>query len=299
LPLNHQCLLSKMRRAAAVRFRDALQQWAVENGKTARTADNTLTSIKALANIARDREWMEGNPFERLAVTKGGKDSEGREPWTPDEMAVLFDAPLFKAYELPEGDSMATKAGDDAAYWVPLLAAYTGARPSELCQLWTDDLSEGEGGLVVEFRSDADRGQRLKDKKETKKGASWRAVPIHSELIRLGLRDYWEAVKARNNGCTGPLFPSLPKGWRQPRSGAVRAVVRRVQEVARLRNADQDAAQLPAHRRDRAGIRWRHTDPGGCDYRPRWTGHRPQGLRGDDPTRGGAAEVGNRVAELP
>ena len=56
---------------------------------------------------------------------------------------------------------MATKAGADAAYWVPLLAAYTGARPSELCQLWTDDLSEEAGGLVVEFRNDANRGRLL------------------------------------------------------------------------------------------------------------------------------------------
>ena len=40
---------------------------------------------------------MEGNPFERLAVTKGGKDSEGREPWTLDELVTLFDAPLFCA----------------------------------------------------------------------------------------------------------------------------------------------------------------------------------------------------------
>ena len=204
-------LLSTLRRAEAVRFRDGLQQWAVDNGKTARTADNILTSIKALGNVARDREWMEGNPFERLAVTKGGKDSEGREPWTPDELVTLFDAPLFKSYELPAGDATATKAGADAAYWVPLLAAYTGARPSELCQLWTDDLSEEPGGLVVEFRNDSSRGQRLKDKKESKRGASWRAVPIHSELIRLGLRDYWQAVKERGEGVAGPLFPSLPR----------------------------------------------------------------------------------------
>jgi integrase len=195
--------LSSIRRADAVRFRDALQQWAVDKRKTAATADNTLTSIKALANIARDREWIEGNPFERLAVTKGGRDSEGREPWTAEEMAVLFDAPLFKEYALPEGDSIATKGGAGAAYWVPLIAAYTGARPGEICQLWTDDLSEGEGGLVIEFRENAARGQKLKGGK-----VSWRAVPVHSELIRLGLREYWQSVKASGPGA---LFPLLPK----------------------------------------------------------------------------------------
>ena len=72
--------LSTVRRADAVRFRDALQQWAVDNLKTARTADNVMATIKALANIARDREWLEGNPFQRLTVKVGGKASEGREP---------------------------------------------------------------------------------------------------------------------------------------------------------------------------------------------------------------------------
>ena len=71
---------------------------------------------------------------------------------------TLFDAPLFKAYALPS----ATKAGADAAYWVPLLAAYAGARPSEPCQLWCDDISEGPGGLVIEFREHAERKQKLK-----------------------------------------------------------------------------------------------------------------------------------------
>jgi integrase len=196
--------LSTFKRADAIRFRDALQQWAVDKLKTARTADNILTSIKALSTIARDREWIEGsNPFERLAITKGGKDSEGREPWTPEEMAQLFNAPLFSAYKLPSGDSMATKAGLDAAYWVPLIAAYTGARPSELCQLWTDDISEAAGGLIVEFRENAARGQRLKGGK-----VSWRAVPVHPELVRLGLREYWQAMQAKGSG---PLFPAVPK----------------------------------------------------------------------------------------
>ena len=198
-------VLSSMRRADAVRYRDTLQQWAVDGKKTARTADNMLTSIKALANIARDREWIEGHPFERLAVTKGGKDSEGREPWTPEELVRLFDAPLFTRYELPSGDSMATKAGRDAAYWVPLIAAYTGARPSELCQLWTDDISEGVGGLVIEFRENAARAQKLKGGK-----VSWRAVPVHSELERLGLRDYWHAMSGQG-AAAGPLFPLVPK----------------------------------------------------------------------------------------
>jgi integrase len=193
--------LHTLKRGDGLRFRDKLQEWAVREGRTADTANNVLASIKAITNVARDREWLEVSPFEKMEVSQGGKESEGREPWTHDELEVLFDSPLFKAYELPEGDSIATKGGRDAAYWVPLLAAYSGARPGELCQLWVDDVSEQEDGLVMEFRSDGKRGQKLKNK------GSWRAVPVHSELVRLGFHEYLHAMKRKGEG---RLFPHIP-----------------------------------------------------------------------------------------
>jgi integrase len=196
--------LAALKRADGIRFRDALTRRAIKDTNTAASADNVLTTIKAITNVAVDQGWLSGNPFERLAVTEGGRKSEGREPWTPEELPRLFDAPLFTAYALPSGNAIATKAGADAAYWVPLLCLYTGARPSEVCQLWTDDLSVVGGHLIVEFREDLDRGTSLKNP------ASWRALPIHTELIRLGFRDYWEQVSASANGA-GWLFPAVPK----------------------------------------------------------------------------------------
>jgi hypothetical protein len=35
-----------------------------------------------------------GNPLERLRVEIGGKESEGREPWTKDELGLIFSDPL-------------------------------------------------------------------------------------------------------------------------------------------------------------------------------------------------------------
>ncbi|MGJ7498207.1 tyrosine-type recombinase/integrase [Variovorax sp. RT4R15] len=194
--------LASLTRSDGLRFRDLVQEWAVKEGKTRETANNVLASVRAMTNVARDKEWLDAAPFERMDVTQGGKESEGREPWTVEEVVVLLDSPLFRAYELPEGHSIATKGGRDAAYWVPLMAAYTGARAGELCQLWVDDLSEQDGSLVVEFRSSAKRGQRLKNK------GSWRAVPVHSELMRLGFGDYWRAMKVAGHE---RLFPHVPR----------------------------------------------------------------------------------------
>lgn len=188
-------VLEALDRAQAIQFRDKLQAWAIANGKTARTADDALGNVRALVNVARDRGWIDGNPLERLTVKVGGKESEGREPWTHDELRTLFDDPIWREYRLPS----ASKAGADAAYWLPLMAAYTGARVSELAQLWTDDITTDKGAEVIEFRDNAERGQGLKN------DGSWRAVPMNSELVRLGLPEYIASLP------TGPLFPDLPK----------------------------------------------------------------------------------------
>ena len=188
-------VLESISKVDAISFRDKLQAWAVSERKTASTADNALVSIRALVNVARDRGWIDGNPFERLTVKVGGKEAEGREPWTHDELRTLFTDPIWTAHRLPDD----RKAGAEAAYWLPLMACYTGARVSELAQLWTDDLTTTPGAEVIEFRSNAARSQRLKNE------GSWRAVPMHSELVRLGLPQYAASLPA------GPLFPKLPR----------------------------------------------------------------------------------------
>lgn len=202
--------LSAIGKAEASRFRADLQRWAVEHGKTKETADNVLTSIKALVTVAVGEGWIPSNPFAGLAVNEGGRKAEAREPWTHDELPHLFDSPIFTAYQLPPADTaLNRKAGAAAAYWVPLICLYTGARPGEVCQLWTDDLadvpdSEGRPLLVLEFRANEARGQSLKNP------SSWRALPAHGELIRLGLRAYWQAVQEQQ-AQPGPLFPAIPK----------------------------------------------------------------------------------------
>ena len=178
----------------AIEFRDSLQNWAVENNRTANTADNVLVTIRAMTNVARDKGWITANPFERLSVKIGGRVLAKREPWLPQELKVLFDDPIWRDYELPKDK----KAGADAAYWIPLIACYTGARASEIAQLWTDDIAADLGVEVIEFRANTTRNQSLKNE------GSWRAVPMHTELIRLGLPEYVQSLPK------GPLFPLLP-----------------------------------------------------------------------------------------
>lgn len=187
--------LDSVSRTIGIEFRDKLQAWAIEQGKTATTGDNILVSLRALFNVARDKGWLTGNPLERLSIKKGGKESEGREPWTREELRLIFSDPLWTKYAIPTDK----KAGKEAAYWIPLIACYTGARLTEIAQLWTDDIATEPGKETFEFRADSQRGQQLKN------SGSWRAVPMHPELIRMGFCDYVKSLPK------GSLFPHLPK----------------------------------------------------------------------------------------
>lgn len=195
--------LHTVSRTMGIEFRDKLQAWAIEKGKTATTADNILVSLRALFNVARDKGWLTSNPLARLSVEIGGKESEGREPWTKDELGLIFSDPLWTKRAIPTDK----KAGKEAAYWIPLIACYTGARLTEIAQLWTDDIATEPGKETFEFRADAQRDQKLKN------SGSWRAVPMHSELIRLGFCDYVNSLPK------GELFPHLPKAGKNGAGG--------------------------------------------------------------------------------
>ena len=195
--------LDAVSRTKGIELRDKLQAWAIEKGKTATTADNILASLRALFNVARDKGWLTGNPLERLHVEIGGKESEGREPWTKEELGLIFSDPLWTKRAIPTDK----KAGKEAAYWIPLIACYTGARLTEIAQLWKDDIATEAGMEAFEFRADAQRGQQLKNK------GSWRAVPMHPELVRLGFCDYVQSLPK------GELFPHLPKAGKNGAGG--------------------------------------------------------------------------------
>ena len=90
--------------------------------------------------------------------------------------------------QLPKGGA------GDAAYWLPILALYTGARLRELGQLRGEDVRQ-ENGVTYIAIGDAGDGQRVKN------ASSRRSVPLHSNIRG--------AFFAFAGGTTGPLFPEL------------------------------------------------------------------------------------------
>lgn len=179
--------LDKITRQTGIDFRAHLLTLGTSS-KTARDRMNWLLSLLKFA--AQDLEWLPKHPW--LGLSIDAKTTNKRRPWKLDELQRFFALPLFTAYDLP---TMA-KAGKDAAYWVPLLGLFTGARIGELCQLQVEDIDTEVG--VMHIRDDAE-GQQLK----TENAA--RTIPVHSELVRLGFLEFVNQCKR-----PGKLWPKLP-----------------------------------------------------------------------------------------
>lgn len=175
--------------------------------KTQKTALDKFNAVKSLLNYAADLQgWISGNPWRAHTVIV--KKSRKRVNLSPEVLTKLFTSPLFQGYELPKSPA----AGGAAAYWVPLLGLYTGARQSELCQLRVEDVGEHpELGLSVNIVADAGDEDEDSPETTTKGDTGRRRAPIHADIIALGFADYIQDVKAAGHV---RLFPDVkfPEG---------------------------------------------------------------------------------------
>ncbi len=177
---------------------DAFRAWLQAQPTSSKTARDRLNWIKVLLKYAcQDLEVLAKSPWTGLDIKVKAKHQ--RTPWSERHLATLMSHPIWQKGELPEDK----KAGGIAAFWIPLLAMYTGARCSELCQLLTSNIDSKAAIPTITFTDEAE-GQRIKT------AAGTRVVPIHDELVQLGFLDYVNSLQA------GPLWPALPQRDQKP-----------------------------------------------------------------------------------
>ena len=159
-----------------------------------KTASDRLSWVQVLLNFEASRHGrIAANPWKGISVEVNR--SPNREGWKDSDACRLFAMPLFQRYELPADKN----AGADAAYWLPILGAFTGARITELAQLRVADIRQDAAQWYIRFEV-TEKWQNLK------REASRRTIPMHSELVRLGLPEY---AKATHEGGQSRLFPAV------------------------------------------------------------------------------------------
>jgi integrase len=193
LKLFEKCLpnqdLHEITRAQGDEFRS----WLISQPTTSKTARDRLNWIKSLLRYAtQDLEYLVKNPWVGLNI--GTTTSKSRYPWTNQHLEKLFSHQIWCSGHIPNDK----KAGGTAAYWVPLLALFTGARCSELCQLSVADICTEDEIPTIRITNEGE-GQKVKTT------AGNRVIPIHSRLIALGFLDF---VRTKGDG---ELWDRLPK----------------------------------------------------------------------------------------
>jgi integrase len=234
IQLHGDLAVLEIKRSHALKYREAIQTvphpragalrtatlpelsaWSLKNPEASRVSaasvNKQLGAVMAIASWAHangimpeDAPWS--NPFANMSVQE---DQSERTSFETGELQLLFAAPAFTKHEYPEGGR------GSAAFWLPLLALFTGARQGELGGLAVTDvqMDPGSSTPLLYITAKASRGRRLKTK------TSQRVVPIHTELVRLGFLRYVDEVRSRD-GADAWLFPLIAPVVGKPRSSA-------------------------------------------------------------------------------
>jgi len=184
-------------------FRDALLRRTTPSN--ARVKLRNLSTLLRFAS--RDLRLVSSNPAAAISIVVKATPQAKRTIFELGDLQAVFGSPVYRDGSRPTGGA------DEAGYWLPLLALYTGARLEELGQLRPSDITEAsfirsdgttQSSWVIRIAQDEAEGLYLKNV------WSARRIPLHPDLIALGFLDYVSGAKpALNARGQMRLFPAL------------------------------------------------------------------------------------------
>lgn len=205
--------VSQLSRDDLVSYRNKLLLLPAQRKKDRRYRDKSIPELLAM-EIPTNERYSDRSINERLThlsslltwcrAVKGYTDkdltygvqirnpeSAERAPFTLDEIATLFASSHYqpKAIDSP------------FKFWIPLLGLYSGGRLSELAQLTTADFLQADGIPAIRV---TDEGEE----QNVKTAAGKRLIPVHKDLVDIGLLEYVQELRAAG---VERLFPDLPK----------------------------------------------------------------------------------------
>ncbi|WP_156522823.1 hypothetical protein [Erythrobacter neustonensis] len=183
--------------------------------RNARTINRDLSILQNVSRRLAKTHWrlkyskdIEVDFLAYTITVVDDQEDPDRMPWTPKHLKVLYSLPLWQG---GGGNIARLKPSKrpiiymDAAYWLPLIATYTG-----LCR------EEGAGLEVDDFNFDCEVPYLVVKKNELrrlKNNSRARVMPLHPELLELGLQRYVEAIAREQKHVPGLCTPVFPELW--------------------------------------------------------------------------------------
>ena len=175
--------LESVTKEHVLQFKDAL----LAAGQSPANINVKIPMLGVVLNYACDNAMIAVNPASRVRVADKRKANEKRLNFEEAHLRAIFTGLVYSGGVLPKA------AGGAAAYWLPLLALFTGGRLNELGQLRPSDVYEegytdsaGSELRAWVIRITADEADGLDVKNES----SVRRIPIHPKLVELGFIEF-------------------------------------------------------------------------------------------------------------
>jgi integrase len=172
------------------------------------TQSQYLDTLKGVLELAALKRLIPNNPAQSLRPLKRDdtKPSEKRLAFTLDQIKGFFTSNFYRSCA-PGALTSYTKHDRHWRFWLPLICLYMGARPNEVCQMLNTDVRQTPQGIWYVDVAASDDDDDAAPNKTVKTAASRRRIPIHPELIAIGLIDFATASQKSKPGAR--LFPTL------------------------------------------------------------------------------------------
>ena len=170
------------------------------------TVSNYLTHINGFLKWAREiyelPDWL-STLMSAPNPNKAKDTTASKAVFTEQEISTIFNSSWYvmTSEERRRRDSDARLSPLNAPkFWLPLMALFSGARLEEMGQLYLADFKVIDGVKCFELTSEIeDKDGNIKHVKTLKNTASKRIVPIHDELLKLGLWEYVQELKSKGH----------------------------------------------------------------------------------------------------
>lgn len=167
-------------------------------------AKKMFDTYKSFFSWCVQQDVLPVSPFEGLNLEGKTHTPDDRDSLSKDQLFAIFNSPIYTGraasghapWKKPKhGDGVVIR---DVNFWMPLVGLFSGMRAGEILSLTMADLRQDEGVYYFDVNRD-EEGKSLKT------ADSRRKVPVHPELIKCGLIDYWQAR------VTGAILPLTSK----------------------------------------------------------------------------------------
>lgn len=162
----------------------------LDKGLAVLTLNKYLQTYSSFFRWLKTHGYIQINPFEGMALKEHRRAQDQRKAFPVSCIGKV----LGRCSEVSNGCF-----GREYYKYVPLIAAYSGMRLNEICQLFKEDIQLIDNQWCIAI-TDSGEGQRLKT------SSSKRLIPVHDEIIQSGFFEYIE--KNGSDRCFPELTPS-------------------------------------------------------------------------------------------